>query len=161
MYPSSSSISEVRSFGSKSSLVHGRCAFAKLRDSKDVDSCVESPQFKTYLSATEDGFPWCFHRLEYDAHVEFIANLGSTPPKLLHWPGILKPWCMKKKERSVFDEMWWAAAKTSWDTEHNGSRAMPKRFKCKGFHIFSKKKWQSILRRRNESSQTWARLSQS
>mmetsp|Transcript_61157 Transcript_61157/g.124084 ORF Transcript_61157/g.124084 Transcript_61157/m.124084 type:complete len:286 (+) Transcript_61157:144-1001(+) len=125
-------------------------------------SCVDAPQFMDLGFATEDGFPWCFHRPEYNAYadasyIEKIRASGASP-KLVHWPGILKPWCLKKKQRSVFDEMWWAAAKTSWEALDHSDHpwSIPSSFNC-DLHIFSQRKWKMILARRKNLSRVWSR----
>ena len=95
---------------------------------EETGFCVNSSDYRAAGLYSSKGPRWCFHLPEYNTYVGSVflsAVLARTSPKLLHWSGWAKPWCVEEAHRSVFDKMWWTAAEDilrgTLDGNYNGS----------------------------------------
>lgn len=57
-----------------------------------------APHFNVYVNQAEINLKW----------VE--ATCAAAKPRLLHWPGRVKPWCVPSQHRTIFEVLWWKAA---------------------------------------------------
>ena len=129
---------------------------------EETGFCVNSSDYRAAGLYSSKGPRWCFHLPEYNAYVGsiFLSKLlARTSPKLLHWSGWPKPWCIKEAHRSVFDKMWWAAARDTLRGTLGGNYNGPLHASCSDFRSDLKrkpKKRDKMVKERISLNRLWA-----